>query len=95
MNDRHYSKVVSDITNIKDTKLRIKTISQIFNFHYLERNTTISVFIDDIKHFLHENRIRTHSKRTRKFAFRKRRPHHGNDFTAVAILGSSPPFTRS
>lgn len=68
---------------------------EIRNIKYLERDTTVSVLVHDVEHFLHEHGIRPHPERACELAFRKRGSHHGDDLTAIAVLGSASPFARS
>lgn len=59
---------------------------------YLEGDPAVAVFVDDIEHFLHEDRVGPHAEGTREFALGKRCAHHRDDLPGVTVFGSSPSF---
>jgi len=62
---------------------------------YLKRNPAIAVFVDNIEHFLDENRIRPHAESACKLAFGKWRAHYRNNLSGITIFRSPSSFAGS
>lgn len=55
---------------------------------YLEGDPAVAVFVDDVEHFLHEDRVGPHAESTSEFALGKRRAHYRDDLPGVTVFGS-------
>jgi len=57
---------------------------------YLERNPAVTIFVNDVEHFLHEDCVGPHTESTCKLALGKRCAHYRDDLSGITVFRPPP-----